>query len=314
MDRYDYSLVNYTGFNDKVVIVCKVHGEFTQTPSAHTKGQGCPTCGIEQRKLTKLIKYGDSNYNNRPQYTQTNLLRYGVEYPIQHNEIQEKIKQTNLYKYGVDNPRKSEEIKTKIKQTNNDRYGNISFIASPTGQSQSKLTSLNKYGTNYFSQKHMIDIIDNINCYDYMYNEYITLRKPTAVIASEMGVDGTTICTYLKTLGIDARKEQHSYVSKMWMESLMTLNNITIDYEVRIPGTRYRADGFCQETNTIYEFHGDYWHGNPSVYEQDVYNVQAHQYMGILYQKTIEREDVIISLGYNLIVMWERDWVKQSRE
>ena len=23
-----------------------------------------------------------------------------------------------------------------------------------------------------------------------------------------------------------------------------------------------KVDGYCQETNTVYEFHGSYWHGN----------------------------------------------------
>lgn len=41
---YDYSKVNYTGNKKKVVIVCKIHKEFLQTPSNHLKGQGCPIC------------------------------------------------------------------------------------------------------------------------------------------------------------------------------------------------------------------------------------------------------------------------------
>ncbi len=49
----------------------------------------------------------------------------------------------------------------------------------------------------------------------------------------------------------------------------MSIEGIYIQYalndgEYQIPGTRYKADGYCSETNTIYEFHGDYWHGNPS--------------------------------------------------
>ena len=40
------------------------------------------------------------------------------------------------------------------------------------------------------------------------------------------------------------------------------------DKEYLIEGTRYHADGFCKDTNTIYEFHGDYWHGNPKLTNQ----------------------------------------------
>lgn len=45
-NRYDYSKVVYTGTRVKVKIICKVHGEFEQTPNSHTSaGQGCPRCG-----------------------------------------------------------------------------------------------------------------------------------------------------------------------------------------------------------------------------------------------------------------------------
>ena len=53
-DVYDYSNVNYTGSQDKVLIVCKIHGGFYMRPSFHVLGQGCPECGrlSENRKCT----------------------------------------------------------------------------------------------------------------------------------------------------------------------------------------------------------------------------------------------------------------------
>jgi hypothetical protein len=50
-DKYDYSLVNYKKGNNKVIIICKKHGEFLQTPSAHSSPsmkQGCPHCYISK--------------------------------------------------------------------------------------------------------------------------------------------------------------------------------------------------------------------------------------------------------------------------
>ena len=35
--------------------------------------------------------------------------------------------------------------------------------------------------------------------------------------------------------------------------------------------------------------------------------------MGYLYKKTLEREQKIKDLGYNLIVMWEYDWNKINK-
>ena len=44
-DRYDYSLVEYTGYNDKVNIICKSHGIFAQAPASHISNESnCPKC------------------------------------------------------------------------------------------------------------------------------------------------------------------------------------------------------------------------------------------------------------------------------
>jgi hypothetical protein len=54
-DTYDYSKSSYTNSGKKVVIVCKKHGEFSQIPKAHWKGNGCPVCRYEKssKSLTK---------------------------------------------------------------------------------------------------------------------------------------------------------------------------------------------------------------------------------------------------------------------
>jgi len=51
LDKYDYSLVNYTGAKDKIKIICKEHGEFEQTAHSHinkiknrNRTSGCPKC------------------------------------------------------------------------------------------------------------------------------------------------------------------------------------------------------------------------------------------------------------------------------
>lgn len=43
-DKYDYSLVNYLDSKSKVIIICKIHGEFLQSPTNHLNGKGCRKC------------------------------------------------------------------------------------------------------------------------------------------------------------------------------------------------------------------------------------------------------------------------------
>ena len=43
--KYDYRKVVYDGRHRKVIIICRVHGEFEQTPNSHIRGgSGCPKC------------------------------------------------------------------------------------------------------------------------------------------------------------------------------------------------------------------------------------------------------------------------------
>ena len=43
-DKYDYSKVNYIGYEDEVIIICPKHGDFPQTPAVHLSGSGCQIC------------------------------------------------------------------------------------------------------------------------------------------------------------------------------------------------------------------------------------------------------------------------------
>ena len=64
----------------------------------------------------------------------------------------------------------------------------------------------------------------------------------------------------------------------------------------------YKSDAYDKETNTLYEFYGDYWHGNPEIFNSEFCHKK--------YRKTLEREELIKSLGYNLIIIWENDFNK----
>lgn len=57
-NKYDYSNVEYQGKDKKVRIICLEHGEFTQTPSAHLIGQGCPLCSMShlENKVNQMLK------------------------------------------------------------------------------------------------------------------------------------------------------------------------------------------------------------------------------------------------------------------
>lgn len=55
-DKYDYSKVNYTGSTNKVIIICKEHGQFEQVANAHLRGKGCPKCKNGVRTTKEFIE------------------------------------------------------------------------------------------------------------------------------------------------------------------------------------------------------------------------------------------------------------------
>ena len=86
-DNYDYSKTKYTD-NDKVSVICKVHGEFEQSRSVHLRGGGCKLCGIESSKskqrgvkvTNRGIKKTSEKYNPTLEFIKKAKLVHGDRY------------------------------------------------------------------------------------------------------------------------------------------------------------------------------------------------------------------------------------------
>lgn len=69
-DRYDYSLVEYTGNKNKIRILCKEHGVFLQTPSNHLNSHICVYCsGLNKKSNTEFIKELKIKHGNKYDYS-----------------------------------------------------------------------------------------------------------------------------------------------------------------------------------------------------------------------------------------------------
>ena len=88
-----------------------------------------------------------------------------------------------------------------------------------------------------------------------------------------------------------------------WLDSL----NIS-ERQFRIG--RYVVDGYDPDTKTIYEFNGDFWHGNPDIFKKNDYNNVLKRTFGELYEKTIKKEIELKKMGYRVISIWENDFNK----
>jgi G:T-mismatch repair DNA endonuclease (very short patch repair protein) len=97
------------------------------------------------------------------------------------------------------------------------------------------------------------------------------------------------------------------FMEKRYLTEMQHARNLG---EFVIPGTRYKADGYIKSLNTVFEFHGDFWHGNPDLYDESEINPRVGITYGELYKQTITKSKLITDKGFNLIEVWENDWKK----
>jgi len=55
-NKYEYNKTQFEVLQDKCIIKCPVHGEFTQQASTHLKGSGCPQCGKTISSYEEIIE------------------------------------------------------------------------------------------------------------------------------------------------------------------------------------------------------------------------------------------------------------------
>ena len=146
--------------------------------------------------------------------------------------------------------------------------------------------------------------------------EYSNSRTPIKIFCKEhehyfhqvpySHLNGTLSCPKCK----------HSKTSKpaiKWINLLLVNEPIIQHYhseegEYRIPHTNFTVDGFNSITNTIYEFHGDYWHGNPKIFDPYDVNPTVKKPYGQLFKNTLHKELLIRNKGYKYECIWEYQW------
>ena len=349
-DEYDYSKVIYKNCNEKVCIICKTHGEFNQNPSSHLCGIGCKICGINSNSKSRTItnnifidrakiKHGDKYDYSKVDYKKSNMKviiickTHGefMQAPKCHlrgqgcpkcagNYLQTtddfiekaKIKHGDTYDYSKVIYNKTDEKICIICKTHGE------FMQTPhghlSGQGCPKCAGNYLHTTDDFIEKAKIKHGDE---YDYSKVIYKNCNEKVCIICKIHGEFMQKCSYHLSGSGCPKCYSRHSKMQIKWLNFISIYYGIYIqhaenDGEYQIPGSKYKADGYCLENNTIYEFHGDYWHGNPTLYDtKQVIHYGAT--FGELYEKTKKKENFIKENGYNIKIMWENDWKKINK-
>ena len=79
-DKYDYSKSIYESKEDKLIIICKQHGEFKQLPQSHLNGNGCAKCAQEtygkthRHTLAQFIEKAKNVHGDTYDYSKVNYI------------------------------------------------------------------------------------------------------------------------------------------------------------------------------------------------------------------------------------------------
>lgn len=290
----------------------------------------------EKAKETCIEKYGVTNASKSPnviaKIRESTFNHYGVEHSWQSPIIKDKIKDTIIDKYGVDSISKSPEIKEQKRLTTLKNYGVENPFQSDIISSKIDDINLLKYGFKYPIQNEDVKAQRNIDNREMYYNmvvsriserveclftvdEYINTDPENSYkfkckkCNSEF-IDRINSTDHPRCLICNPLISGFSYKELDFMDYLKIPNDdnhrgVLIYFNDE---KKYFVDGLDVENNIVYEFLGDYYHGNPLIFESSNYNEVCQKTFGQLYENTFIRLNNLKSLGYTVQYIWEADW------
>lgn len=123
------------------------------------------------------------------------------------------------------------------------------------------------------------------------------LAKPSAILQNAV------LCKKCNNLG------HASKIERAWLDSLgIPDDDFHRQVPIKIGGRRFNFDGFDPKTKTVYEFLGDFWHGNPAKFDLDAFNRATKCKFGELLEKTMKKLRILRESGFTVIYIWEADF------
>lgn len=282
-NKYSYTKCIYVHYEKKVIITCSSHGDFEQTPNNHLLGSGCKLCG--RKKLSDIFISNAENFISKANVAHHNRYDYSrVTYTGNKNKVE--------IICGV--------------------HG--SFMQAPAGHLNG--LGCSQCGGSYpLNNQSFIEKSNVVHGNKYYYELVDYKSNHTKIIivcpkhgqfkqepASHMGGQGCPKC------GFNVSKPETE-----WLDS----KNISHDHRhqvIKIGDNRFMVDAYDPSTNTIYEFNGDFWHGNPAKFSPNDINIRNKKSFGELYSATLAKEKALSTAGYKVISIWESDWKKEQKQ
>jgi hypothetical protein len=301
--KYDYSEFIFTKRDEPSIIICKTcknNGKefrFYQAPNHHIdRKQKCNNCAS--------IESGEKQTLPIEEIIKKCKEKHGDKYD--YNKIQENYKNT-LSMIAIYCKECDEYF---VQKTEFHLRGSGCKNCGIVKSAMSKLSD-----TDAFVEKAKKINKNNLLC-DYSNTIYKLAREYVNIKCIPCSRDyKITPNNHLRGKGCPTCNHHTSRPAIEWLNYIQLDNNIILqtafsdEGEFIIPKTNnFKADGYDKNTKTIYEFHGNFWHGNPKIYSSDKINEITKSTMGELYKKTQDKKKICEALGYKYVEIWESDW------
>jgi hypothetical protein len=291
--RYDYSQMGlYKNAHIKMKVICPEHGVWSINISNHLYNKrGCPDCGDDKR--SKANSSNTTEFIAKSKLLHGNLFDYSkVEYILTAQKV---------------------EIVCKI-------HG--SFFQRPENHLQGKgclQCCIDDRATfPIHSLEEFIKKANEIhpNRYNYTNSMFEGLSALINIECPDHGVFTQEASSHLRGSGCwRCAKKGTSKKEEAWLDQYDIPHQYR-QFKIKVRGKNLKFDGFDPISNVVYEFYGDFWHGNPDVFNPNDINGCNHREYGDLYQETLKRAELIKNAGYKLIEIWEHDYdtIMKERE
>jgi hypothetical protein len=294
-DKFTYIQESYTMQSSKFRFICPTHEEVQMTGVCHLKSvTGCPKCRFIQtaksktRGIDKFIEMCKAKHGEKYEYSNIGSYQNGK----------------SVITIGCPTHGEFQQVASKH------LMGGCRKCADDLHASKSRKTL----------EEFVIDAQRiHGDRYEYSLVEYKNSKININIICKIHGVFTKIPSEHLNGQGCQKCKpKKHSKMCIEWLNAMKIRDNVNIQHnenienngEHRITNSLFHADGYCKETNTIYEFYGTYWHGDPRVYDSSRQNTQMNKTFGELYQKTLKKVEHCKKEGYSVIECWEYDWIR----
>jgi hypothetical protein len=285
---YGYFYSVYTSEKNNVDIECFIHGRFLQSAAAHMNGQGCPKCGNERngnrcrKTLETFIMQARVVHQDLYGYTKSFYIDSATDICITCQIHGDYWQTPNSHLRGGGCRKCADEYTASLRWISNEK-----FI------------------------ERAIKIHGDL--YDYSQIDCKSYKHKVIIGCFEHGRFEQSQGNHLKGAGCPKCRGNISKIETKWLDYLHIPNKWR-QVSIKINDRHFLLDALDPVNNIAYEFNGDFWHGNPAIYDPNNINKLTQRTYGELHEKMLKKEATLKAAGYKVVSIWEKDFREKLKE